>query len=93
MDCAEGVSLKEAFEAEVDRAAAKKDRERLLKSEANQAEMDEAEKAGALMKKSECHRLIAELAVESRKLLEGAEYIPKVGRVRLSKELAKIKVQ
>lgn len=92
IDCSNGVTIRRAFEAEVDRASGKKNRERLLLSEANMAEMDEAEKAGTLMKKTDCHRLIAELAVETRKALEGADYIPKASRVRLSKELGKIKV-
>lgn len=93
VDSSEGVTLHEAFDAWTGKLAGEKERLRKVTEEANLAEIETAEKRGTLILKSESKRLISDLAAQTRMKIEEATYIPKPDRIRLTKELAAIKVQ
>lgn len=93
VDFSNGATIREAFDAWTDKLAGEKERLRKATAEANVAELDAAERIGRLIPKAESKRLISELAVQTRVKIEEADYIPKPSRVRLTKEIAAIKIQ
>lgn len=90
-DSDQGISFRDAFGVLSGKFEEESSRRRKQKAEAENAEIDNAEKRGDIRKRFES--IAKDLAVTVRTTVESASYIPLESRQRLSKELARVKVE
>lgn len=87
VDTSDGVTLKVAFEAEVEKSKQAADRARKTKNEADLTEIAIAEKRKQLIPADDAGRLLSELSIRTLQTIKEAAYIPESHRKRLVREI------